>query len=287
MEGENADNPTLFPATVGEKLRAAREAQKLELSEVAGRTRIPLRHLEAIEQSNFTSLPSVTYAMGFAKSYARAVGLDEVAIGRELRAEIGDRPERPAPPPSYDFDERSRMPPSGIVWVGVIVAILVVIGGALWYGTDLFRGGAPTESAAPADEAATDTGNVATAVPAPAAITGGQVTLVATDTAWIRVTDANGKRLFEKEMAAGERYDVPADADRPQVRTGRPDRIQVLLNGSTVAPLGTGVETVEVGVSAAALQARGQPGAAPRPGAASTPSVAPVDAPAGNAAAIP
>lgn len=292
MEGDSAENPTLFPATVGEKLRAAREAQKLELSEIASRTRIPQRHLEAIEQSNFASLPSATYALGFAKAYARAVGADEVALARELRVELGDRPERPAPPPSYDFDERSRTPPSGIVVIGVIVAVLVLIGGALWYGTNLFRGSAPSENSIPIKNAvAADPGNAIAPPPAPPL--GGQVTLVALDTAWIRVTDANGKRLFEKELAKGERYDVPADADRPQIRTGRPDRIQVLLNGSTVAPLGTGVETVEVGVSAAALQARTAPGATtpgaapPQPSAPSTPSVAPADTPAGNTTAIP
>ena len=280
MEGDNAENPTLFPAPVGEKLRAAREAQKLELSEIASRTRIPLRHLEAIEQSNFASLPSVTYAMGFAKSYARAVGADEVAIARELRVELGDRPERPPPPPSYDFDERSRVPSRGIALAGTIVAVLVLIGVGLWYGTNLFRGGAPTDSAALVENVTSvDTGN-ATA-PAPAPVTGGQVTLVALDTVWLRVTDASGKRLFEKEMTTGERYDVPQDADRPRVRTGRPDRIQVLLNGSNVPPLGTGVETVEAEVSAAALQARGQSGAP------STPSAAPGEAPAGNTAAIP
>lgn len=280
MEGDNAENPTLFPATVGEKLRAAREAQKLELSEIASRTRIPLRHLEAIEQSNFASLPSVTYAMGFAKSYARAIGADEVAIARELRVELGDRPERPPPPPSYDFDERSRVPSRGIALAGAIVAVLVLIGVGLWYGTNLFRGGAPTDSAALVENVTSvDTGN-ATA-PAPAPVTGGQVTLVALDTVWLRVTDASGKRLFEKEMTTGERYDVPQDADRPRVRTGRPDRIQVLLNGSNVPALGTGVETIEAEVSAAALQARGQSSAP------STPSAAPGEAPAGNTAAIP
>lgn len=280
MEGENADNPTLFPATVGEKLRAAREAQKLELSDIASRTRIPLRHLEAIEQSNFASLPSSTYALGFAKAYARAVGADEVAIGRELRQELGDRPERPAPPPSYDFSDPSRVPSRGIAFAGVIIAVLVLIGVGLWYGTDLFRGSAPTENLIPLENTtAADSANPAAPTPAP--VTGGQVTLVALDTVWVRVTDASGKRLFEKEMATGERYDVPADADRPRVRTARPDRVQVLLNGSNVAPLGTGVETVEADVSAAALQARGQPNAS------SIPSIAPVDAPAGNATAIP
>ncbi len=258
MEGESADNATLFPATVGEKLRAAREAQKLELSEVASRTRIPQRHLEAIENGNYTGLPSLTYAMGFAKSYARAVGADEVAIGHQLREELGDRPERPAAPPPYDFNERSRVPSSGIAWVGAIVAILVLIGVGLWYGTDLFRGAAPADEPVAIENLTA--GNAAAAAPTPAAVAGGQVTLVAIDTVWLRVSDANGKRLFEKEMATGERYDVPADADRPRVRTGRPDRLQVLINGSNVAPLGTGVETIETDVSATALQARGQPG---------------------------
>jgi cytoskeletal protein RodZ len=279
MEGENADNPTLFPATVGEKLRAAREAQKLELSEIANRTRIPQRHLEAIENGNYSGLPSATYAMGFAKSYARAVGADEVAIARELRVELGDRPERPAAPPPYDFNERSRVPSSGIAWAGAIVAILVLIGVGLWYGTSLFRGSAPSESAVPIENVTADASNAA--VPVPTQVTGGQVSLVALDTVWVRVVDASGKRLFEKELAAGERYDVPADADRPRLRTGRPDRLQVLLNGSSVAPLGTGVETIETEVSAAALQARGQP-AAP-----STQPAAPAEAPAGNTAAIP
>jgi hypothetical protein len=55
----------------------------------------------------------------------------------------------------------------------------------------------------------------------------------------------------------------------------------VLLNGSNVAPLGTGVETVETEVSAAALQARGQSGAS------ATPSAAPGETSAGNTTATP
>ena len=46
---------------------------------MAARTRVPLRHLEAIEQGAYEALPSQTYAVGFARAYARAVGLDEVA----------------------------------------------------------------------------------------------------------------------------------------------------------------------------------------------------------------
>lgn len=274
MEGESAEDPTLFPAKAGEKLRAAREAQGLDLAEVANRTRIPLRHLEAIERGNYTGLPSVTYAMGFAKAYARAVGADEVVIAREVRGELGQF-ERAPPMAEYPLDDPSHVPPRGLVWVGVIVAVLLLVGGGLWYGTDLFRGGAASSDGVVQlqdNEAAPAPGNQA----APAAVPAVErVALVALDTVWLRVTDENGKRLFEREMAPGERFEVPIEAVHPRARTGRPDKIQVTINGSSVPPLGTGVETVDVDVSAAALRARGQPGATPSPAASPAASSTP------------
>ena len=264
MDGETGEDPTLFPATVGEKLRGAREAQGLELAEIAARTRIPQRHLEAIEKSDYAGLPSVTYSMGFAKSYARALGLDEVEIARELREELANSPERAAPTPSYELEDPSRVPPRGLAWAGLIIAILALIGVALWYGTGLFRGSAP-----PAETLAVPETNAAATETAPVAAVGdGHVTLVATDLVWVRVSDANGQRLFEKEMIPGERYDVPIDAVRPSVRTGGPEKLQVLLNGSNVAGLGPAGETVNVEVTAAALQARGTPAATPSPSSA-------------------
>ena len=271
MEGETAEDPTLFPATVGEKLRAAREAQGLELAEIAARTRIPQRHLDAIEKGNYAGLPSITYALGFAKAYARAVDADEVAIARELRGELHRNPERAAPVPSYEMSDPTRVPPRGLAWAGAIVAVLVLVGVILWYGTNIFRGSAPppetlatTEGASAGTSGDAAPANDTAAAPVP---TGGQVSLVALDTVWIRVTDAKGQRLFEKELAPGERYDVPADADHPRVRTGGPEKIQVTLNGSNLDPLGPGGQTVEVEVSADALRARGRPGAAPSPDA--------------------
>ncbi|MES2986508.1 MAG: RodZ domain-containing protein [Pseudomonadota bacterium] len=286
MEGETAEDPNLFPATVGEKLRGAREAQGLELADVAARTRIPQRHLEAIEKSNYEGLPSITYAIGFAKSFARAVGFDEVEIARDLRIELGRSPERMQPIPSYEMEDPSRVPPRGLAWAGIAVALLVLVGVALWYGTGLFRGSAPPPETLliPESNLSEADNSIAAGVP----MAGGQVTLVATDTVWLRVSDANGVKLFEKEMAAGERYDVPGDANAPHVRTPRPDRIQVLINGSQVPPLSAKAELVDVGVGAAVLQARGQPGPAasstpaPRtsaPVASSTPAATPIATP--------
>jgi len=254
---------------VGEKLRAAREAQGLDLPEIAARTRIPQRHLEAIEKGNYAGLPSITYALGFAKAYARAVGADEVMIARELRTELHRNPERAAPVPAYETSDPARVPPRGIVIFGVVLALLLVVGGVLYYGTDLFRGSAPApETLATEEPQANLADNASIAnVATPVAAGGGQVSLVALDTVWIRVTDAKGTKLVEKELAPGERYDVPADADHPRIRTGGPEKIQVTLNGSNVDPLGRAGTTVDVEVSADALRARGQPGASPTPAA--------------------
>jgi hypothetical protein len=89
----------------------------------------------------------------------------------------------------------------------------------------------------------------------------GTVTLTATETVWLKIYDEDGERLFEKEMSAGEQYSVPADAKGPQILTGRPDALTVTIDGAVVAPLGTADRTIkDVGISAAALLARTDPG---------------------------
>ena len=90
-EAERGDNATLFPQPVGERLRAARERHGMSLAEIGARTRVPLRHLEAIEASNYGALPSPTYAVGFVRAYARAVGEDENAEAVVRSADKGSR----------------------------------------------------------------------------------------------------------------------------------------------------------------------------------------------------
>lgn len=274
MDGEPGETPTLFPEKVGEKLRDARLAQGLELSDIAARTRIPLRHLEAIETSDYSGLPSPTYAVGFVKSYARAIGADEVALAKELRAETSSMFAAREAYETYDPEDPVREPSSGLVWAGAVIAVLLLAALALWYGTDLFRSsGTPEPEPLPTETPLA----VPAAAPSPAApANGGQVTLTATEPVWLRIYDASGTRLFEKEMAAGERYDVPPTANGPMINLGRPEAIRVTVNGSDVAPLGTpGRAIKDVPISAAALQARGTgatPAAAPTPAASATPA---------------
>lgn len=261
----------MFPRSVGERLADARRNAGLEVADIATRTRIPLRHLEALELGHYNELPGSTYCIGFAKSYARALNLDEVAIARDVRAELNSQGGRAAPE-YFEPADPARVPPRTLAWTLVVLIALVVGGYALWRSMlmDGLGGRDPAALAAGTDriEPPTAVGNAApqarsTAAPA------GEVVLTATDTVWLRISDAAQQRLFEKEMQPGERYQVPSNAKDPKILTGRPDALRVTVGGQEVAPLGPPQATIrDVGISAAALTAR----AAAPTGASSPPS---------------
>lgn len=253
--GQPNPNP-VPPARPGDRLRDARESRGLSLAEVAARTRVPQRHLEALEAGDYAALPSPTYAMGFSKAYARAVGVDEVGIAQEVRRDL-DRlgPRRPEYVP-YETADPARVPSRGIAILGVGVALAVLILVGLWYGTSLFQ---PNTGTPAADDGVVAQAIAPTPTPAatPAVPTGGQVVLTASDEVWLRVYDADNATLYLGTMKPGERFEVPAGAKDPMINVGRPDKLAVTLNGSAIPPLGDGSRAIkDVRVSGEAIAAR-------------------------------
>jgi cytoskeleton protein RodZ len=257
----------LFPPRVGDRLRAAREAAGLDLNDIGTRTRIPMRHLESIERGEFTTLPSPTYAIGFVKSYARVLDLDEIAFARDVRVELGRSEPMGREVHFTELTDPARVPSRLLALTALAIVIIAAVGYFAWRNQYFGEAApAPTEAAAPvaAAPAPGATPPVATGAPAAAPSASGQVTLIASVPVWLRITDGNGGRLYEKEMAAGERYDVPRDANDPRILTGRPDALKVTIDGREVAPLGPPERTIaNVPLSAAALAARPAAPAAP------------------------
>src|SRR5688572_25847284 len=64
----------------GDWLRRQREMREINLRDIAERTKISLRYLQAMEADRFDLLPAPIFAKGFLREYARYVGLspDEV-----------------------------------------------------------------------------------------------------------------------------------------------------------------------------------------------------------------
>lgn len=261
--------------SAGQLLKQAREQKNLTIEEVAKTTRIPQRHLASIEIADFDALPGRTYAIGFAKSYARAVGLSDAAIGTQLREEMDDQGHAAYQPETsgYSPANPSSIPPKTLALVAAGFGAVILVGYIVWrtvilQPSDFDALGNSINLADDSDtvsDIVTDGTIPAVAGEQPSA--SGTVVLTATETVWLKIYDENGDRLFEKEMAPGETYTVPADAAGPQILTGRPDALTVTIDGSVIPALGTAERTIkDVGISAAALLARNDVGSAPSDG---------------------
>jgi transcriptional regulator with XRE-family HTH domain len=228
--------------SLGEQLRRAREAKGLSLDDVAARTRIPIRHLQNIEREDWDALPAVTYAIGFARNYANAVGMDGAIVGRELRARIGGAPSRAAAPQYYAQADPARVPPRSLAIIAILIALVLVAGYLIWRGTlaDEPAIVPPLEipGAGPAPPVP--------AAPPPRAAAGQPVTLVATGDVWLRITEGpSGPSIFTGSMIAGDRYQLPASAQRPVIRTGRPQNLRANLGARDLGPLAPTEQVIE------------------------------------------
>lgn len=253
--GNAPELPLLGP---GATLRAAREALRLDLSQVAAETRIPLRHLEAIEDENFEGLPSRAYAIGFSRTFAKAVGLDPAVITDAVRAELADGSMRRSVP-SGDMEpgDPARLPSAGLAWAAAAAVLMLAIGAFAFFNTYFAAGTEPGSLLSP-EPAASSAAVAAKPAASPAAASSGPVVLTALeDGVWVRLYEEGGERLLERTLKQGEAVTVPAAATDPRINTGRPDALSVTVGGQAVAKISERPETISgVPVSAAALLAR-------------------------------
>lgn len=275
----DVDQDPLLGQSVGERLRAAREAKKLSLDDVARQTRIPVRHLEHIERGEWEALPALTYSVGFARSYANVVDLDGAKIGAEVRQQLGGaRPGAAAAAPFYEPADPARVPPRTLAIAAAVIAVLLVIGYLVWrsgaIGEESPADVAITQADSPpaaANQAASGPAQPAAAAPAPS---NGPVVLTATEDVWLRIDQAGGGApLYMGILKSGESYQVPAGAQSPRIRTARANVLRVSVGGTQVPPLGPAETTISnVSLTAADLLARAQSGGVAPPAApAATP----------------
>jgi cytoskeletal protein RodZ len=228
-------------ATVGQRLRVAREEKGLSLEDVAAQTRIPRRHLESLETSDWERLPAPTYTNGFAKSYATVVGLDRVEIGEKLRAEMGGL--RPTTMTEvFEPADPARTMPRWLVF-GAIAAVVLLVVVMSWLSQRSVQG---------SDEAANDSAAAVAATapsepaPGPATVapaTQGGVVITANEPVWIQVKDGTAT-LKAGVLEAGQSFEVPATATAPTLTTGKPEALRISVGTADAPPVGPAAMTV-------------------------------------------
>jgi cytoskeleton protein RodZ len=314
------NDATQGPSRAGAGLREAREHLGWKLPDVAEALCIRQDYLEAMETGDLKRLPAHAYRVGFIRSYARRLGLDDDEILRRFRDEGALEENRPAnyilPSPLPD-----RAVPKSVMVVGGLAAIVVVLVVASHeYDTQkhmadtvppvpaslapLAAPPAPAPAVAPVVAPAVAPAPVTPAVtpapvtpaagapaaPAPASpaaqpatpLPASGLVIATTGDAWVEVHDASGNILYSKVMHQGDTWPVPQEAGLT-LTTGNAGVTEVVDNGKASAPLGTASQVLHNYQLTPPA-----PGAAPTAPVAAKPAASPPAAPAKPvAAAVP
>lgn len=89
---------------IADHLRQQRQEQSISLEEIALKTYIPLRLLQALEAGTVERLPEPVFIQGFIRRYADALGVDGWALAKTFSVEP------PAPEPKLSSTDVSRSP---------------------------------------------------------------------------------------------------------------------------------------------------------------------------------
>lgn len=118
----------------GAMLQQGRKTKQVSLDEAASELFILKRHLQALEDENFSELPQAAFARGFAINYAKFLDLDPVKVAtsfdaaypNELKAQSVnniDSPLRPMGTLQRDNHNRIRFNP---LLIGAVIALIIL-----------------------------------------------------------------------------------------------------------------------------------------------------------------
>lgn len=247
--------------TIGDRLREARESRNVTLHDIAERTNISVRFLDAMEKGHIDKLPGGIFTRGFVRSYAAQVGLDP---DETVKAFVAAHPQVRTDDEVEDAEERSWAPALAVVG-GVLLLLVVIAVGALWWRS---RPAAATRTPSPAPTAsvAEPTAEQTPATPAPVNVVTNappsaetpatpvtqdapqaveqaavstmplRLTVAPVGRCWVQVK-ADGRVQLAREVLPGERVDIEA-GERLEIVAGDAGTFAYRLNGEAGRQLG-------------------------------------------------
>jgi len=132
--------------TLGEGLRIAREYSGRSLAELSGITRVPTRYLTALEQNDFSTLPTRVFSIGYVRAYAGSLGLDEQLAVERFKRESPDPSVPLQAPVGVAFEDVRRYSPRLIA--ACLALVLAVVGWNVFQRVSLMRASQPSDLAA-------------------------------------------------------------------------------------------------------------------------------------------
>lgn len=203
----------------GDRLREARLAAGLGLQEAAGRLRMPVRVVEAMEQGRWQEIGAPVFVRGQLRSYARLLGVD---LGAQLEAEVA--PVVPVDLVSHSHTPRFQRVMESTARRAVYVVITAAIAVPVWLATRSHFADAPpatasldavppaAESVLPLQAAPSSAANQAPLVASLAPVNRAAQDVAPARTlelsfsgeSWMQVTGTDGRVVEQALMKAGD-----------------------------------------------------------------------------------
>ncbi len=235
----------------GAWLRRQREMRGVELRDIAERTKISLRYLEAMEEDRFDILPAPIFAKGFLREYARHVGLSPDEVVNHFLAAHEPQAGEAEPMPVREGSARVRS------WTQVLLlalAAVVLLGIVALLGYYLEKRREQTAAEQPPPIAAPITQQ--TTAPPPPTVTRPsaplELTLDFVEDCWVELVIDGSRRIAELRVQ-GESLQVQA-RQSIQLKLGNGKGVQAQLNGQPLrlwAPDATVVPEVTIDLETA------------------------------------
>jgi cytoskeletal protein RodZ len=119
-------------ATVGQQLKARRQALKLSLAQVEIDTKIRGKFLSALESGDYSSLPNDIYSRGFVQHYANHLGLNGVQVAADYAQERGGVEVGLTRRPQMERPKRIVFTGRVLAVLGILIAVTTVLAYLLW-----------------------------------------------------------------------------------------------------------------------------------------------------------
>jgi cytoskeleton protein RodZ len=241
------------------------------VAEVALRTKIPTKLLEALEAEQYERLPNGIFGRGYVRAAAEAVGLDGRELSTAYREETEPVELRAVPamagmqpetsPRLYlaaDPDPAPRFPLRTVALIVAAAACVFLV--VWWLSQDRTASPVANDAPAPAITAPTkaaDHGGVSARTAGAVGTSGTlarragsagvvELTIAATRPCWVTLT-ADGERVVYRLLARGDRASTRFH-DRAVLRTGDAGALTLTMNGREARPIGAPgeVRTIEI-----------------------------------------
>jgi cytoskeleton protein RodZ len=207
----------LLAVSPGEKLQRARQALKLEVTEMAQRLNLSPGVVRALEADDYRMLPNATFVKGYLRSYARALDISGDELVRAYEAITGCNEPVKVEPVAAPMISDTRRNQRNVLLAALL---LVVLGIGVWIG---LTGSDPVSDAVsvgssslPVNEASVPAGEAVTeSVNPPVVITRSQ----STDAEVVASVTATDEPVEAELRAVNEPVLVPVESMQPVTDT--------------------------------------------------------------------